>query len=164
MFFFFLFPSCPEPPVIDDSFFAGRASPGEQVVTARSDGNRLTITPIVEPLDPTRPEIDGTSQLTDRVSIGCKASGRPKPDITWRVSEGGDPAVDVDIEGPDANVTSRRQGQSVLTVALDNTVDTVCFVYFCVAENGGNEMAVGSAQVCPRRKDSSSSMFEPVLI
>lgn len=120
------------------------------MVTARTDGNVFTITPIVAPTDPTLPTIDDPSQLTDRVSIGCKASGRPKPEITWWVSVGGGVSALVDTEGPDANITSLRQGQSVLTVQLESG-DTSCFVYTCVAENGAGS-AVGSAQVCPRRK------------
>lgn len=146
----FLSPHPPEPPVIDNSFFSGRASPGEQVVTARSEGNELTIFPIVEPTTPGSPTIDDTSQLVSRVTIGCKANGRPKADITWMVSESGTAAVEVDIGSSEANVTEPRQGQSLLTVLLDNS-NPVCFRYICIAENGAG-MVEGSAQVCPRRK------------
>lgn len=137
------------PPTIDNSFFAGRLSPGEQTVTARSSGSMLTITPLVAPIA-LNTRIASTSLLTDTVLIGCKANGRPKANIAWTVSVNGAAPVDVDTSGPEVNVTSARQGQSVLTVELDNT-ETLCLQYICNASINGMSVQ-GAAEVCPRRE------------
>ena len=137
-----------EPPVIDNTFFTGSADSGEIVITARSTDPR-TIQPIVNPLVAGDPVIADESLITEIVSIGCKADGRPKPEILWFRSFPGFPREPVDLADPRNNVTSRRQGQSVLTVDLGN-MDTVCFQYICVAENDAGT-AEATAQVCPRR-------------
>ena len=134
--------------MVDDTFFMGSADPGEIVITARSTDPR-TIQPIVSPLVEGYPTIADASLITEIVSIGCKADGRPKPEISWFRSFPGFPREPVDLSDPRNNVTSRRQGQSVLTVDLGN-MDTVCFQYICVAENEAGTTEA-TAQVCPRR-------------
>ena len=110
----------------------------------------LTIIPTLAPLNPEETIITGTTQLIDRVSIGCKASGRPKADIMWSVMLPGREAEAVDLSDPDTNATSARQGQSVLTVRFNN-MQTSCFTYICTASNGGPDTPQGSATVCPQR-------------
>lgn len=122
----------------------------ESYVTAVGGGvPPRRIEPILAPLQDNT-IIDDTSLLTDMVSIGCKASGRPKARITWYRTVGGGPRMRVNLTLPEFSVQSRRQGQSLLTVNLASG-STDCFMYICVAENGVSEVE-GLAMVCPRRK------------
>ncbi len=134
---------------IVNNFFAGRQSSSELVVTARSDGLR-TFIPTLAPIDATGTVIDDRSQLVDGVAIGCRASGRPKADISWFRTLAGGPRQEINTSLPNFNVTSSRAGESRLTVGLDSG-DVDCYVYICVAENGGGPVE-GSVQICPQRK------------
>ena len=94
--------------------------------------------------------IDDTSQLHDRVTIGCRAEGLPQPSITWFRSVDSGPLEEVNTSLNTFNVTSPGPGESLLTAAL-SLDETNCFTYACVADNGIGSVS-GSAQVCPERE------------
>lgn len=71
--------------------------------------------------------------------------------ITWFRTVNGGPRMLVDLSLPEFEATS-EDGQSILSVALAR-MDTNCYQYICVADNGGM-LAEGSAEICPIRKDS----------
>lgn len=135
-------------------FFAGVASPGEVVITA-SDVDLSTVRTTSPIIGLETSDLDSLSNFVpvSRVSVGCKATGRPKPRISWsRMVRGGELEtlnVTMDL---DFNVTSARQGQSVLTVALEDG-DVYCTRYICAADNGGM-VAEGAVEVCPQCKDN----------
>lgn len=138
------------PLAIDNDLFTAVTYPNEAVVTARSTEPPRNITPVLAPLNDMLRVAD-MSLLISRVSIGCKATGRPKADIVWMMQRSGDlvPAL-VNLSAPTANVTSRRAGQSVLTIDVEELQGTVCTVYTCVASNNRDSVR-GSARVCPQR-------------
>ena len=135
-------------PLIVNNFFAGKTVPGLVVVSA-SSGTPRRVTPVVDVNVPPQ-NLNSDFQADNQTIIGCKASGRPKPRITWyrTVNGGNRERVDVSLPGFDA---TDGEGQSTLTVALSSG-DTNCYQYICVADNGGMP-AEGSAEVCPIRKD-----------
>lgn len=97
-------------------------------------------------------DLPNTFVPINQVSIGCKATGRPRPRISWfRTVGGGEREALNTTTDLDFDVTSARQGQSVLTVALEGG-DTSCTLYVCVADNGG-VAAEGAVEVCPQRKN-----------
>lgn len=128
-------------PEIRDGFFTGGTTPGTIAGTARTDNP--TSMPIIGDVT----IVDDTSQLTDRVIIGCRAKGRPVPSITWRTM----PPNLLNFTSPDYNV-SFLPGQSILSVALAEN-DLTCVTYICNATNGlGSQEA--TRRICPQSKIS----------
>lgn len=113
------------------------------------------ITPILPPddADQNNPTvIDDMSQLMDMVVVACRANGRPQPSITWRVSVGGGARQSLGSVFTSFNITEPRQGQSLVTVITDGGLDTSCYTFICIANNGGDENPEGQAIVCPQRE------------
>ena len=136
-----------DPSIVDD-FFAGRTTP-ETVVTSVSSGPPPLLTPLVEVGVPAFDIYPGF-QPTTQATVGCKAEGRPRASITWYRMVRGGAREQLNNSQLDVNITSAREGQSILTVALSSS-NTNCYLYICVAENGGAPVE-GSAEVCPIRK------------
>lgn len=98
-----------------------------------------------------RTVIADESLLTNLVTIGCKADGRPKANIRWSMQPDGGNRVEVNLTSSDFNESSTRQGRSLLSVSYNGENILGCVTYFCEAENGGPDV-VGRIQVCPDRE------------
>lgn len=148
MFSLFVFTGAPE---IQNNFVTPGTGLGCTAVTARTD--RLpTITPIIDNSD-----VDDRSRIINKVLIGCRAKGRGIPVITWTT----EPSRVLNFSLPSLNESGPGPGQSVLAVALE-AGDVQCVTYMCTASNGlGSE--IGSARVCPQRKEIFVVSYECIV-
>ena len=128
------------------TFFAGRSSPGQIVALLGR-----TVSPILRPLNGAD-LIDDTNLIINRVTVGCKAEGRPKATITWVMERNG-VRTQVNDSLSAFSITSTRPGNSILTIDLIEDDALICTRYICVATTPRMTSIESDAlRVCPIRK------------
>lgn len=125
-------------------------------VSVQSMSRRLMPIPTVEPMNALTVIAD-PSLLTNLVTIGCKAEGRPKARIRWFEQQSDGQRGPVDFSSPLRSETVPRQGQSFLHVVIGSN-STFCTTFTCEAENGGGVVS-GEIEICPQREFYKSRLL-----